>query len=117
MADKPHIAIDGKFLRSSWKGSVHNALQVVSAFDVDNHNDFIVQVKANKNHCIKRFSCTLLSTMNHYPLTMKPVAIIRDMDGIIISDPDGANYMALFNRVCMSIIRQQKGKKDSMAAK
>lgn len=26
VADKPHIAIDGKFLRSSWKVSVHNAL-------------------------------------------------------------------------------------------
>ena len=35
-SDKPHIAIDGKVLRRSWNGSIHNALNVVSAYDVEN---------------------------------------------------------------------------------
>jgi hypothetical protein len=38
-------------------------------------------------------------------------------DEMKVSDPDGATHMALFNRVCLNIIRQHQGKKDSMAAK
>ncbi|MBE0361886.1 transposase, partial [Pseudoalteromonas ulvae UL12] len=60
-AQKPHIAIDGKVLRGCWKGDVYNALNVVSAFDVDNglalyqqtaknKGDFIIQVKANQRN-------------------------------------------------------------------
>lgn len=30
-----HIAIDGKVMRGSWKANVHKALNVVSAYDVD----------------------------------------------------------------------------------
>ena len=33
--NKPHIAIDGKVLRGSWKDSPHNALHMVSAYNVD----------------------------------------------------------------------------------
>jgi len=31
-----HIAIDGKVMKKSWAGNIHNALQVVSAYDVEN---------------------------------------------------------------------------------
>lgn len=38
-------------------------------------------------------------------------------DSLKLSDPTGAKHFALFNRVCLSIIKQHQGKKDSMAAK
>lgn len=38
-------------------------------------------------------------------------------DELKISDPDGAAHFALFNRACLNLIKQHKGKKDSMAAK
>ncbi len=34
-----------------------------------------------------------------------------------VSDPTGAKHFALFNRACLSIIKQRQGKKDSMTAK
>lgn len=249
---KPHIAIDGKVLRSSWKGSVHQALQVVTAYDVDNglalyqqasnskgkegqvardiidalaveesivtldalhcqsttldvviksKNDFVVQVKANQkmlHERVKQEFTTYYEELNdrheshtdntghgreetrivmqlpirltgtlrekwphvktvievararrvgsstsytsHFYVSSLPVApklaaqAIREHwhvenrlhwlldvffreDDMKITDPDGAAHMALFNRVCLNIIRQHTGKKDSMAAK
>jgi len=38
-------------------------------------------------------------------------------DELKVKDPDGANHLALFNRVSLNIIKQHQGKKDSMAAK
>jgi predicted transposase YbfD/YdcC len=251
-SDKPHIAIDGKVLRRSWNGSIHNALNVVSAYDVENGlalyqqssdskgkegqiardiidmlalkgsivtldalhcqretldlisqhgGDFIVQVKANqgklhravKAHFDKHYEgmaahqesqqnsvghgraesrITMQLPINlpdelcqkwprvksvieiargrkvgnttgytsHFyvsSLDINPEQVakaIRDHwhienrlhwvldvvfreDKMSITDPDGAAHMALFNRVCLNIIRQHKGKKDSMAAK
>lgn len=43
--------------------------------------------------------------------------VVFNEDTVKISDPDGAAHIALFNRVCLNIIKQHKGKKDSMAAK
>lgn len=252
-ANKPHIAIDGKVLRGSWKGSVHNALHVVSAYDVEHgltlyqqsvnskgkegqiardiietltiegstitldalhcqsttldkivsgKNDFIIQVKANqkklhtyiKEHFTKHYDSlkenddelhhqtaghgreetrivmqlpvtlpdelqekwphvktvievargrkvkNTTSYTSHFYVSSLPVKpaqvaksiqdhwhienrlhwvmdVVFDEDRMNITDPDGATHMALFNRVCLNIIRQHKGKKDSMAAK
>ncbi len=38
-------------------------------------------------------------------------------DYLKVSDPTGARHIALFNRACLNLIRQHKGKKDSIAAK
>jgi predicted transposase YbfD/YdcC len=249
---KPHIAIDGKALRSSWKGSVNQALHVVTAYDVDNglalyqqashskgkegqiardiidalavegsivtldalhcqsttletivksKNDFIVQVKANQKTLHERvkeeFAAyyeriddehevhdnntghgrgesrivmqlpvrltgelrekwphvrtvievararkvgNTTSYTSHFYVSSLPVnpcvaakairehwhienrlhwlldVVFRE-DSMNITDPDGAAHMALFNRVCLNIIRQHTGKKDSLAAK
>ncbi|MGY8899431.1 MAG: ISAs1 family transposase [Paraglaciecola sp.] len=251
-SNKPHIAIDGKVLRGSWSGSVQRALNVVSAYDVENglalyqqssdskgkegqiardiidmlalkdsivtldalhcqrdtldlirqrKCDFIVQVKANQGKLHKavkahfeahyedmqaseeneginaghgreesRITMQLPITLSnelrekwphvktvievargrktkndtsytsHFYVSSLDMAselvarAIRDHwhienrlhwvldvvfreDEMKVSDPDGATHMALFNRVCLNIIRQHQGKKDSMAAK
>ncbi|QJR79700.1 ISAs1 family transposase [Alteromonas pelagimontana] len=38
-------------------------------------------------------------------------------DELKIGDPTGATHLALFNRACLSLIRQHMGKKDSIAGK
>ncbi|WP_188503296.1 ISAs1 family transposase, partial [Lacimicrobium alkaliphilum] len=38
-------------------------------------------------------------------------------DSLKVSDPTGAKHLALFNRAGLSIIKQHRGKKDSIAAK
>jgi len=43
--------------------------------------------------------------------------VVFNEDDIIIRDPDGAKHTALFNRVCLNIIRQHTGKKDSIKGK
>jgi predicted transposase YbfD/YdcC len=250
--NKPHIAIDGKVLRGSWNSSVHNALNVVSAYDVDNglalyqqsaqskgkegeiarniidvlalegcvvtldalhcqqntldtlanrKADFVVQIKANQsklykevqahfdahydtppkqneidstdfghgreeNRLVMQLPITLSEELrkkwphvktvievargrkvgskttytSHFyasSLDVDPeyaAKVIREHwhienrlhwvldvvfreDELTVSDPDGASHMALFNRVCLNIIRQHTGRKDSMAAK
>lgn len=251
-AAKPHIAIDGKVLRSSWNDSVHSALNIVSAYDVDNglalyqqssdskgkegqlarniidmlalkgsivtldalhcqtrtldhitqnKGDFIVQVKANQSNLhravkahfaahydnltddeekeqrdaghgreesriVMQLPITLpdglrekwphvktvievargrktgesTSYTSHFyvsSIDLNPALAAKAIrehwhienrlhwvldvvfreDEMRVTDQDGAAHMALFNRVCLNIIRQHKGKKDSMAAK
>lgn len=43
--------------------------------------------------------------------------VVFNEDKMKITDPDGAKHVALMNRVCLNIIRQHQGKKDSIAAK
>ncbi|TDF42147.1 ISAs1 family transposase [Alteromonadaceae bacterium M269] len=43
-----HIAIDGKVMRGSWKASVNNALNVVSAYDVDEGSALYQQTASSK---------------------------------------------------------------------
>lgn len=38
-------------------------------------------------------------------------------DELLIKDPDGAAHVALFNRVALGLIKQHKGKQDSIASK
>lgn len=251
-ANKPHIAIDGKVLRGSWKDNPHKALHVVSAYDVDDgialyqqsanskgkegelarniidmlalkgstvtldalhchadtlktikkgKGDFVVQVKGNQGNLHKavmahfaayydsmkieneyehatkghgrkesrwvmQLPITLpkelkekwphvktvievargrgigsrVSHTSHFYVSSLPVnpeqaaRVIREHwhienrlhwvldvtfneDKMKITDPDGAKHFALMNRVCLNIIRQHKGKKDSIAAK
>ncbi len=247
-----HIAIDGKVMRGCWKESVHNALNVVSAYDVeeglalyqqtasskgregelarniidmlnvegsvvtldalhcqretldtiiDGKGDFVVQVKANQknlHHAVKaHFAAhygnlastdedtqsalghgrgetrtvmqlpialpqalrekwphvkTVIEvarsrqvgnetsyTSHFYVSSLSPnptlvakairehwhvenklhwvLDVVFNEDSVKITDPDGAAHIALFNRVCLNIIKQHNGRKDSMAAK
>ncbi|WP_462153598.1 ISAs1 family transposase [Pseudoalteromonas piscicida] len=251
-AQKPHIAIDGKVLRGCWKDNVYNALNVVSAFDVDNglalyqqaaknkgqegqiardiidilackgcivtldalhcqtktlesivknKGDFIIQVKANQrnlhdaiaehfkthydsmgSHEEAQSNCNAhgrgesrlvmqlpiklpqklkekwphvktvievargrklgdkTSYTSHFyvsSLAVEPELVAKAIrehwhienrlhwvldvvfkeDKLKVADPDGAAHIALFNRVCLNIIRQHQSKKDSLAAK
>ncbi|TCN76283.1 ISAs1 family transposase [Shewanella fodinae] len=38
-------------------------------------------------------------------------------DELNVSDPDGAKHLALFNRAALSVIKQHRGKKDSLVGK
>ncbi|MEM0912778.1 MAG: ISAs1 family transposase [Pseudomonadota bacterium] len=247
-----HIAIDGKVMKKSWAGNIHNALQVVSAYDVDNglslyqqsaqskgvegdtarqviemltlkgnvvsmdalhcqsetlnlikqkKGDFVIQVKANQGLLHRSIQAqfdsaypTLSDTQEHIqsnrghgreehrevmqikanlPKELKTkwphintiiqvdrkrnvseespwtshyyvssldidpkriadiirghwhienklhwvLDVVFNEDDIIIKDPDGAKHIAMFNRVCLNIIRQHTGTKDSLKSK
>lgn len=43
--------------------------------------------------------------------------VVFKEDALKVTEPDGAKHLALFNRACLSVLKQHEGKKASIAAK